>query len=165
MRSWVIPPLTCQQTALSSSRSSPIRLASRRTGTAGCTAPRRCVKGGGPQPHAPAAGGGEPGVLDLTTQLHATSSWLTGDIHTHAHLPPPPPLQSYWRNVKERPLFVLLPPVLTFIVLCSLSVAGVMLGADEFESEARSRAESAAMDWVRATAVAHEQLAVQPADA
>lgn len=56
--------------------------------------------------------------------------------------------QAYWRNVKARPLFMLLPPVLTFCVLCALSVMGVAFGADKFEAESRSRAESAALDWV-----------------
>jgi hypothetical protein len=44
---------------------------------------------------------------------------------------------------------MLLPPVLTFCVLCSLSVMGVALGADKFEADTRARAESAALDWVR----------------
>jgi hypothetical protein len=60
-------------------------------------------------------------------------------------------LQAYWRNVNARPLFMLLPPVLTFCVLCSLSVMGVVMGADKFEADTRSRAESAALDWVRET--------------
>lgn len=58
-------------------------------------------------------------------------------------------MQAYWRNVKERPCFMLLPPVLVFCVLCSLSVMGVVKGADKFEADTRSRAESAALDWVR----------------
>lgn len=58
-------------------------------------------------------------------------------------------LQAYWRNVKARPWFMLLPPVLIFCVLCALGVMGVALGADKFEAESRSRAESAALDWVR----------------
>jgi hypothetical protein len=57
-------------------------------------------------------------------------------------------MQAYWRNVKARPLFMLLPPVLTFCVLCSMSVMGVVMGADKFEADTRSRAESAALDWV-----------------
>lgn len=57
-------------------------------------------------------------------------------------------LQAYCRNVKARPLFMLLPPVLTFCVLCSLGVMGVALGADKFEADTRARAESAALDWV-----------------
>lgn len=44
---------------------------------------------------------------------------------------------------------MLLPPLLTFVVLCSLSVMGVVLGADKFEADTRARAESAALDWVR----------------
>jgi len=58
-------------------------------------------------------------------------------------------MQAYWRNVKQRPCFMLLPPVLVFCVLCSLSVMGVVMGADKFEADTRSRAESAALDWVR----------------
>lgn len=51
--------------------------------------------------------------------------------------------------MRARPVFMLLPPLLTFVVLCSLSVMGVVLGADKFEADTRARAESAALDWVR----------------
>ncbi len=57
-------------------------------------------------------------------------------------------LQAYWRNVKARPLFMLGPPVLVFCVLCALGIMGVALGADKLEADERSRAESAALDWV-----------------
>jgi hypothetical protein len=52
--------------------------------------------------------------------------------------------------VRDRPAFMLLPPLLTFLLLASASVAGVVLGADKFEADTRGRAESAALDWVSA---------------
>jgi hypothetical protein len=57
-------------------------------------------------------------------------------------------LQDFWRNVKKRPVFMLAVPVLTFLVLCSLSVAGVVLGANKYESDERNAADAAALDWV-----------------
>lgn len=45
-------------------------------------------------------------------------------------------------------MFMLAMPVLTFLVLCSLSVAGVVLGANKFESDQRNAADAAALDWV-----------------
>jgi hypothetical protein len=59
------------------------------------------------------------------------------------------PSQDFLRNARERPLSVLLPPLLAFCVLCALGVLGVVLGADKYEAETRSRAASAALDWVR----------------
>lgn len=44
---------------------------------------------------------------------------------------------------------MLLLPMLTFCVLCALSVAGVVLGADGYEAESRLSASSTALDWVR----------------
>jgi hypothetical protein len=67
------------------------------------------------------------------------------------HLVPAYPitnLQEYCRNVKARPAFMLLVPVLVFCVLCTLGIVGVKLGADQFEAETRARAQSVAMDWV-----------------
>lgn len=32
--------------------------------------------------------------------------------------------QAWWKNVRERPVFMLLPPILTFCVLCALGVYG-----------------------------------------
>lgn len=61
------------------------------------------------------------------------------------------PLQDYWRNCKRRPVFMLGLPVLTFVVLCALSVLGVVLGADKYETDMRQTAESTAVDWVRLT--------------
>jgi hypothetical protein len=58
-------------------------------------------------------------------------------------------VQAYWKNVRSRPVFTLVPPVLIFCVLCALGVMGVALGADKFEADTRSRADSAALDWVR----------------
>jgi hypothetical protein len=57
-------------------------------------------------------------------------------------------LQDCWCNVKERPVFMLAVPVITFLVLCSLSVAGVVLGANKFETDQRNAADAAALDWV-----------------
>lgn len=59
----------------------------------------------------------------------------------------PDHVQDYWQNAKERPLFMLLPPLLVFCVLCTLSIIGVVLGANKFEADARARAASAALDW------------------
>jgi hypothetical protein len=59
----------------------------------------------------------------------------------------PDHVQDYWQNAKERPLFMLLPPLLVFCVLCTLSIVGVVLGANKFEADARARAASAALDW------------------
>jgi hypothetical protein len=39
-------------------------------------------------------------------------------------------------------------PVITFLVLCSLSVAGVVLGANKYETDQRNAADAAALDWV-----------------
>jgi hypothetical protein len=61
--------------------------------------------------------------------------------------------QDVWRNVKERPMFMLAVPVLTFLVLCSLSVAGVVLGANKYETDQRNAADAAALDWVSFAAV------------
>jgi hypothetical protein len=61
--------------------------------------------------------------------------------------------------VRARPLFMLLPPLLTFVVLCSLSIMGVILGADKFEADTRARAESAALDWVRVELVSRSTAA------
>jgi hypothetical protein len=60
-------------------------------------------------------------------------------------------LQDYCRNVKARPAFMLLVPVLVFCVLCTLGIVGVKLGADQYEAETRARAQSVAMDWVSST--------------
>jgi hypothetical protein len=57
-------------------------------------------------------------------------------------------LQDYCSNVKARPAFMLLVPVLVFCVLCTLGIVGVKLGADQYEAETRARAQSVAMDWV-----------------
>ncbi|GBF87741.1 hypothetical protein Rsub_00452 [Raphidocelis subcapitata] len=54
---------------------------------------------------------------------------------------------DYVRNVRERPMATLVPPLLTFLLLCGLSVLGVELGANKFESDTRSQAASAALDW------------------
>jgi hypothetical protein len=58
-------------------------------------------------------------------------------------------LQSYIHNVRSRPLLTIAVPVVTFMVLCSLSIMGVILGATKLEYLERSRAESVALDWVR----------------
>eukprot|EP00878_Enallax_costatus_P013393 GHUV01014005.1.p1 GENE.GHUV01014005.1~~GHUV01014005.1.p1 ORF type:complete len:832 (+),score=111.45 GHUV01014005.1:893-3388(+) len=42
---------------------------------------------------------------------------------------------------------MLLLPLLTFAVLCTCGVLGVVLGANRYEQELRDRAESAAIDW------------------
>jgi hypothetical protein len=39
-------------------------------------------------------------------------------------------------------------PIITFLVLCSLSVAGVVLGANKYETDQRNAADAAALDWV-----------------
>lgn len=57
-------------------------------------------------------------------------------------------MQSYWRNVKQRPAFMLIPPIVIFCLLCGLSILGVVLGANKYEADTRARAESAALDWV-----------------
>jgi len=90
--------------------------------------------------------------------LHAAAPRLHSMQHhllTQQHTPPPLPRnrQAYKRNARERPAFMLLPPLLTFCVLCALSLAGVILGANQYESESRSRAASTALDWVRCVSV------------
>lgn len=57
-------------------------------------------------------------------------------------------LQDYCRNVRARPVFMLLLPLLTFCILCTCGVLGVVLGANDYEREMRDRAQSAAVDWV-----------------
>ncbi|WIA08278.1 hypothetical protein OEZ85_007721 [Tetradesmus obliquus] len=66
--------------------------------------------------------------------------------------------QDFWRNVKERPVFMLAMPVLTFLVLCSLSVAGVVLGANKFESDQRNAADAAALDWAASFRLSTEKI-------
>ena len=59
--------------------------------------------------------------------------------------------QKYWAHVKARPAFMLLLPLVTFAVLCTCGVLGVVLGANKYEQELRDRAQSAAIDWVGPT--------------
>ncbi|KAI8471632.1 MAG: hypothetical protein J3K34DRAFT_416719, partial [Monoraphidium minutum] len=66
--------------------------------------------------------------------------------------------QDYRRNVRERPLFMLLPPLLTFALLCAASVAGVVLGASDMEADTRARAASAALDWAASFRLSAEKI-------
>jgi hypothetical protein len=88
----------------------------------------------GPQPHVPPH-------MPPATCAHTRA-------FTHTDTRPHQPTQDYKRNVRERPVFMMLPPLLTFCLLCTLSVAGVILGANQFENETRSRAASASLDFV-----------------
>lgn len=60
--------------------------------------------------------------------------------------------------MRARPYFTLLPPLLTFLVLCALSVAGVTLGANQYERETRARAASAALDWAASFRLSAERV-------
>uniref|UniRef100_A0A383VFW0 Protein kinase domain-containing protein n=1 Tax=Tetradesmus obliquus TaxID=3088 RepID=A0A383VFW0_TETOB len=67
-------------------------------------------------------------------------------------------VSDYWSNVRARPAFMLLVPVLVFCVLCSLGIVGVKLGADQFEAETRARAQSVAMDWASSFRMSAERV-------